>query len=90
MSKLDDWAAKQWAGMKQGASEVGRDMVNDVGTTYQAFLMSDAGWRVPRAHGEFTLEVADQAAAADLDKALEAQTNQPAPEADVGLEPTIE
>jgi hypothetical protein len=70
VSKIDDWAAQQWAGIKQGAAEIGRDIVSDVGTTYQAFLMGDAGWRVPRAHGDFSLEIAEQAAATEIEQEI--------------------
>ncbi len=40
--------------MAQVAKEEGRGAVSDVGNTYQALLMSDAGWRVPAAHDDFT------------------------------------
>jgi hypothetical protein len=83
MSKLDEWADKQLAGMKQGATEIGQNIVSDVGATYQAFLMSDAVWRVPRAHGEVTMDIAEQAAAAELEKAIET----PAPQLDADIEP---
>lgn len=76
MSKLDDWAAAQWAGMKHGASEVAVDAIGDVGNTYQAFLMGDAGWRVPRAHGDFTMEIAQEATAAELEQ----ESAEPAPD----------
>jgi hypothetical protein len=68
MSKFDEWAAAQWAGMKQGAMGIGSDFVSEVGNTYQAILMSDAGWRVPRAHDGITQEIAEQAAAAELEQ----------------------
>jgi hypothetical protein len=83
MSTFDDWAATQWAGITRGAGQIGRDAVADVGNTYQAILMSDAGWRVPRAHDEITQEIAEQAAAAELEQ----ETQEPAPELDAGLEP---
>jgi hypothetical protein len=83
MSKLDDWAAKQWAGMKLGATEVGRDIVADVGTTYQAFLMGDAGWRVPRAHGDFSLEIAEEATAAEIDREIAEPAPDPGPSVDM-------
>jgi hypothetical protein len=54
MSAFSDWAKGQAAAMAQGAKEVGKDAIADVGNTYQAFLMSDAGWRVPHAHDDFT------------------------------------
>jgi hypothetical protein len=54
MSAFSEWAKGQAAAMAQGAKEVGQDAVSDVGNTYQAFLMSDAGWRVPAAHDDFT------------------------------------
>jgi len=50
MSAFSDWAKGQAAAMAQGAAEVGGQALSDVGSTYQAFLMSDAGWRVPAAH----------------------------------------
>ena len=50
MSAFSDWAKRQAAAMAQGVGEVGRDAIADVGNTYQAILMSDAGWRVPTAH----------------------------------------
>jgi hypothetical protein len=80
MSKLDDYAAVQWAGMKQGAGEVGRDIVADVGSTYQAFLMGDAGWRVPRAHGDVTQTVAQEAEMAEVEDAIAAR------DADTGID----
>ncbi len=70
MSKLDDWAAEQWAGMKHGAGEVAIDAIGDVGNTYQAFLMGDAGWRVPRAHDDLTFEIAQQAEAAEIEQEI--------------------
>ena len=82
MSKVDDWGAQQWAGMKQGASDIGQDFVSDVGNTYQAILMSDAGWRVPRAHDDFTMEIAEQAAAAELEQ----DTAEPEPSAAIDMD----
>jgi len=76
MSKLDDWADKQWAGMKHGLTTIGTDIVADVGNTYQAFLMSDAGWRVPRADHDFTMDdnatasIAQQAETAEVEAAV--------------------
>ncbi len=83
MSKLDDWAASQIAGMKQATAQVGRDIASDVGSTYQAVLMNDAAWRVPRAHGGFTVEIAQTAEAAEIEEAVAAHS--PTPEID--LEP---
>ncbi len=60
MSKLEDWASKQLAGMRQGVYQIGVDIASDLGNTYQAFLMSDAGWRVPPAHNHPTKEIALQ------------------------------
>jgi hypothetical protein len=86
MSKLDDWAAQQWAGMQQGAKDVAVDAIGDVGTTYQAILMGDAGWRVPRAHDDMgvglTQDIAEQAAAAELEQ----QISSPEPDPTVDLD----
>jgi len=84
MSKLDDWAARQWAGMKQGASAVGRDIAGDIGSTYQAFLMGDASWRVPRAHDDISMEIATEAAAAEIEQ----EFAEPAP--DLGVSPEMD
>jgi hypothetical protein len=83
MSKLDDWAVSQLAGIKQASVQIGRDIVSDVGSTYQAVLMNDAAWRVPRAHGDFTVEIAQTAEAAEIEEAVAAHS--PTPEID--LEP---
>lgn len=83
MSKMDDWAASQLAGIKQATSQIGRDIVSDVGSTYQSFLMSDAGWRVPRAHDYSSLEIAQTAEAAEIEDGVASHT--PTPETD--LEP---
>jgi hypothetical protein len=83
MSKLEDWASKQLAGMREGAAQIGSDIVSDVGATYQAFLMHDAGYRVPRAHGDFSTQIAQEAETAEIDEAVASQT----PEPDATIEP---
>ncbi len=82
MSAFDDWTKAQMAAMSKGVRDVARDAVADVGNTYQAFLMGDAGWRVPRA-GHYDLDEQQMAVAASLeqDKVIEPPEN-PAPDLD--------
>jgi hypothetical protein len=66
MDWLDKYAQQMAAGMWKGVSEVTRDFAADVGNAYQAFLMADAGWRVPGAHD---MQIA-QAAQAEMEQRI--------------------
>jgi hypothetical protein len=77
MSAFNDWAKVQWAGAVEGAKGIGTNIVSDVGSTYQAFLMGGAGWRVPPGHDGATHEIAEQVAMAETEQAIEAQQPEP-------------
>jgi hypothetical protein len=77
MSAFTDYAKVQFAGLAQGAKGIGTDIASDVGSTYQAILMGNAGWRVPPAHDGMTHEIAEQTAMAETEQAIEAQQPEP-------------
>jgi hypothetical protein len=79
MGAFEEWARLQAAAIGQALRETGRDIVADVGDTYQSFLMADANWRVPRAHDDFMTTAEVEEAIAAREQGAEPQEPEPSP-----------
>jgi len=64
---LADTLAEIAHGLAEGAAQLSKNAASDIGSTYQAVLMQDTGWRLQGSIGPATQEIAERIAKEELE-----------------------